>query len=140
MKEKIIIYLCGFIAAILLIAVLWSFTGFEEFVVGNGWGEMYLWCQPCQKELGGTYFIAEGYWFQCSTCGTIYANAQWAKVGNKKYKNMFGIDLIGGETDLPDSNEWSIRLEDNLNYLEIIDSNFVTVPNKASYKGWFGWE
>ena len=35
---------------------------------------------------------------------------------------------------------WSIKIDNSLDYLQIIDSNIVlTKPNEASYKAWFGW-
>lgn len=93
MKERIII-------CIVLLAMSYAVCGCKEKPESsNGLRETYLWCQPCQKTLGGTYIINEGYWFQCSTCQTIYTNAQWEKVGNQKYKEMFGVDLIAGQAD-----------------------------------------
>ena len=108
MKERAII-------SIILLLLAYTVCGCEEEQpVYQKLGTIHIWDDVCGKELVGTYGVEDGYWFKCSTCQTVYSNAQWARVGNKKYIEMFGIDLIGGEIELSE-------------------------PNEARYKAWFGW-
>jgi hypothetical protein len=135
MRDRLII-------SLILVLMAYLVCGCEEEPEYGELGEMLLWCQSCQKTIGGTYFIDDGYCFECATCQTIYANAQWEKVGNQKYKEMFGVDLIRMESITPahDMEELGHSCELPGCSLGIAGRNKPNEPNEAPYKAWFGWE
>lgn len=86
MKVLNVYRICFWLTVVLIwILALW---GCEEEPIPKKLSTIHIWDEECKKEIIGTYFTDDGFWFQCVCCGNVYKNKRWLKAGRGKYGEL----------------------------------------------------